>query len=79
MKKDLLRAPQTVLPVFFVDLVPKAHCVNHSEFQAHITLLQFVGVGLEGDSWLIVLGGLPLKLGVEQCVHQGGLSQTRLT
>lgn len=69
---------QTALPVFFVDLVSKAHGVNDSEFEAHVTLLQFIGVGLERDSRLVVLGGLTLKLGVEQRVHQGGLPQTRL-
>lgn len=66
------------LPVFFVDLVPKAYGVNNGEFKAHITLLQFVGVGLECDPWLVVLGGFTLKLGVEQRVHEGRLPQTRL-
>lgn len=64
---------QSALPVFFVDLVSKAHCVNDSEFEAHVTLLQLIGVGLQRDPRLVVLGGLTLKLGVEQCVHQGGL------
>lgn len=85
-KKDLYKRNQfveitpfqTALPVFFVDLVSKAHGVNDSEFEAHVTLLQFIGVGLERDSRLVVLGGLTLKLGVEQRVHQGGLPQTRL-
>lgn len=68
----------TALPVLFVDLVSKAHCVDDSEFEAHVTLLEFVGVGLECNSWLVVLRGLALELGVEQGVHQSGLPQTRL-
>ncbi|KAG7224774.1 hypothetical protein INR49_013486, partial [Caranx melampygus] len=67
------------LPVFFIDLVSKAHSVDNSEFEAHVTLLEFISVGFECDTRLVVLGGLPLKLGVEQCVHQSGLTQTRLT
>lgn len=68
-----------MLPFFLVDLVSEAHGVNNSQFEAHVTLLQFIGVGLERDSWLVVLGGLTLELGIEQCVHQGGFPQTRLT
>lgn len=68
----------TALPVFFVDLVSEAHGVDNSKFEAHVTLLEFIGVGLECDSGLVVLGGLTLKLGVEQRVHKGGLPQTRL-
>lgn len=67
------------LPVFFIDLVSKAHGVDDSEFEAHVALLKFIGVGLERDSRLVVLGGLTFKLGVEQRVHQSGLTQTRLT
>lgn len=67
------------LPVFFIDLVSKAHGVDNSEFEAHVALLKFIGVGLECDSRLVVLGGLTFKLGVEQRVHQSGLTQTRLT
>ena len=66
------------LPVFFVDLVAEAHGVDDSEFETHVTLLELVGVGLERDARLVVLGGLALKLGVEQRVHEGGLPQTRL-
>lgn len=69
---------QTSLPVFFIDPVSEAHGVDNSEFEAHVALLEFIGVGLERDSRLVVLGGLALKLGVEQRVHQGGLPQTRL-
>ena len=68
-----------LLPFFFIDLVSKAYSVDHSEFEAHVALLEFVGVGLERDSRLVVLSGLALKLGVEQRVHQGGLPQTCLT
>lgn len=68
-----------LLPVFFIDLVSKAHGVHNSEFEAHVALLEFISVGFERDSRLVVLGGLPLKLGVEQRVHQSGLTQTRLT
>lgn len=57
------------LPVFFIYLVSEAHGVDNSELEAHIALLEFIGVGLERDSWLVVLGGLTLKLGVEQRVH----------
>lgn len=60
---------QTYLPVLFVDLVSKAHRVYDGELEAHVTLLQLVGVGLERDPRLVVLGGLPLKFGVEQRVH----------
>lgn len=67
------------LPVFFVDLVSEAHRVHDGELEAHFALLELVGVGLERDPWLIVLGGLTLEFGVEQRVHQGGLPQSRLT
>lgn len=69
----------SLLPLFLVDLVSKTDGVNNSQLEAHITLLQFVGVGLECDTRLAVLCGLTLELGVEQCVHQGGFAQTRLT
>lgn len=69
---------QTDLPVFFIDLVSEPHGVDNSEFEAHITLLEFIGVGLERYSGLVVLGGLAFKLGIEQCVHEGGFPQTRL-
>lgn len=69
----------TALPVFLVYLVPKAHGVDDGKFEAHVTLLELIGVGLECNSWLVVLGGLALKLGVEQRVHQGGLPQACLT
>lgn len=68
-----------VLPVFLVNLVSKADGVDDSQLEAHVTLLQFVGVGLECDSRLAVLCGLTLELGVKQRVHQGGFSKTRLT
>ncbi len=71
-------AVQTSLPVFFVDLVSEAHGVDDGELETHVALLEFIGVGLERDSRLVVLSGLALKLGVEQRVHQGGLPQTRL-
>lgn len=65
-------------PLFFVDLVSEAHGVDDGELEAHVALLQLVGVGLERDSRLVVLSGLTLKLGVEERVHQGGLPQPRL-
>lgn len=70
---------QNNLPVFFIDLVSKAHRVYNSELEAHIALFELIGVGLQRDSRLVVLGGLAFKFGVEQCVHQGGLPQSRLT
>lgn len=66
------------LPVFFVDLISEAYSVDDSEFEAHVTLLELIGIRFERDSWLVVLGGLALELGVEQCVHESGLPQTRL-
>lgn len=74
-----MTAFQTALPVLFVYLVSEAHGVDDGELETHVTLLEFIGVGLERDSRLVVLSGLTLKLGVEQRVHQGGLPQTRLT
>ena len=70
---------QILLPVFFINLVSEAHSVDDSEFEAHITLLEFIRVGFQRYSRLVVLGGLTLELGVEQCVHQSGLAQTRLS
>lgn len=66
------------LPLFFIDLVTKAHSVDDGEFEANITLLEFVGVGLKRNSRLVVLSWLALKLGVEQRVHQGGFTQACL-
>lgn len=54
-----------VLPVFLVDLITKADGVDDSQLEAHVTLLQFVGVGLECDSRLAVLRRLTLKLGIK--------------
>lgn len=67
-----------ISPVLFVDLISKAYSVDHSELEANVALLQLVSVGLELHSRLIVLCRFTLKFGVEQGVHEGGLSQTRL-
>ena len=64
-------------PVLFVDLVSKAHSVDHGQLEAHVALLELVCVGLELHARLIVLGGLALELGVEQGVHKSGLAQAR--
>lgn len=67
------------LPVLFVDLVPKAHCAYDCELQPHIALLEVIGIRPKLDTWLCVGGWLPLELGVEQGVHEGGLAQTCLS
>lgn len=74
----LTTEPHPVTPVLFVDLISEAHRVNDGEFKAHIALLQLIRVGLELHARLVVLIRLTLKLGVEQGVHESGLSQTCL-
>lgn len=64
-------------PVLFVNLVSEAHSVDHGQLEAHIALLELVGVGLELHARLVVLGGFALELGVEQGVHKSGLAQAR--
>lgn len=76
---DTLRGRRLLSPVLLVDLVSKAHGVDHGQLEAHVALLQLVGVGLELNPRLVVLRGLPLKLGVEQGVHKGGLAQACLS
>lgn len=70
--------PHSVAPVLFVDLVSEANRVNDGELKAYVALLQLIRVGLELHSRLVVLIRLALKLGVEQSVHESGLSQTGL-
>ena len=65
-------------PVLLVDLVTKAHGVDNGELEPYVALLELVGVGLELDPRLVVLSGLALELGVEQCIHEGGLPQPGL-
>ncbi len=65
-------------PVLFIDLICKAYSVDHSELEANVALLQLVSVGFELYSRLIVLCRFTLKFGVEQGIHESGLSQTRL-
>lgn len=74
----LITEPNPFTPVLFVDLVSEANRVNDGELKAHVALLQLVRVGLELHSRLVVLSRLTLKLGVEQGVHESGLSQTCL-
>lgn len=71
--------PSPSLPVLLVDLVPKAHRANDGELQPHVALLEVIGVGPELDTRLCVGGWLPLKLGVEQGVHEGRFAQTCLS
>lgn len=73
-----LPTPLLSLPVLFVDLVPKAHGAHNRELQPHVALLEVIGIGLELNTWLCVGGRLPLELGVEQGIHEGGLAQACL-
>lgn len=63
------------LPVLFVDLIPKAHCAHDGQFEVDVALLQVVGTRLELDPRLRVRRWVTFKLGVEQGVHEGGLTK----
>lgn len=66
-------------PILFVHLVSKPHSVNDGELETHIALLKVVRLSTELDTWLKVRRLKVLEVGVEQCVHQSGLPDTRLT
>ena len=56
-------------PLLFIHLVPEAHRVDHSEAQAHVALLQVVGLSPQLHLRLKVGGLKVLKVCVEQSVH----------
>lgn len=59
----------TFLPFFFVDLVPKAHCVNNSQFEVDVALLQVVGSRAQVDAVLVMAGLLIFEHCIKKRVH----------
>lgn len=75
-RKQTNRKPH--IPLFFIDLVAKSHCIHNSQFQANITFLEFVCLSSKSNAWTKVWGFKLFKISIEQCVNQCGLSNSSL-
>lgn len=65
--------------IVLVDLIAIADSVADGQLQTNGLLLQLISVRLELNIRQRMRTGHRLEAGVEQCVHQGGLAETRFT